>query len=68
LTQGERIIKYIEEFGSITTMQAFADLGVTRLASRIHDLRAAGYQIERETVRGKNRFGEPVHYMKYSLK
>ena len=68
MTQCERIIDYMNKFGSITTMEAFSDLGITRLASRIHDLREDGYEIEREIIRGKNRFGEPVHYMRYSLK
>jgi len=68
MTQCERIIDYIKEFGSITTMEAFSDLGITRLASRIHDLREDGYEIEREIIRDKNRYGEPVHYMRYSLK
>ena len=67
MTQCERIIDYINKHGSITTMEAFNDLGITRLASRIHDLRDDGYQIKRETIRGKNRYGEPVHYMRYSL-
>ena len=67
MTQCERIIDYINKHGSITTMEAFHDLGITRLALRIHDLRDDGYQIKRETIRGKNRYGEPVHYMRYSL-
>lgn len=68
MTQCEMIINYIKTYGSITTMDAFMDLGVTRLASRIHDLRDEGYLIEGETVKGRNRFGKPVSFMKYSLK
>lgn len=30
MTQCDKIIRYIKDFGSITTMQAFQDLGVTR--------------------------------------
>jgi hypothetical protein len=67
MTQVERIIKYMHDFGSITTMQAFTDLGITRLASRIHDLNRMGIEIEKETVSGKNRYGEPVHYARYKL-
>ena len=68
MTQCERIVDYINRFGSISTMEAFHDLGITRLASRIHDLRCEGYHIEREIIRDKNRYGEPVHYMRYSFK
>ena len=39
VTQCQRIIAYIKEFGSISTLEAFRDLGVARLASRIHDLK-----------------------------
>lgn len=66
MTQNERIVEYINEFGSITTLEAFTDLGITRLASRIHDLTEDGYQIRRETVKAKNRYGESVHYTRYS--
>lgn len=68
MTQCERIVDYINRFGSISTMEAFHDLGITRLASRIHDLRSEGYDIKREIIRDKNRYGEPVHYMRYSFK
>lgn len=67
MTQTEAVMKYMTEFGSITTLEAFNELGVTRLASRIHDLRGFGVKISREVVKGKNRYGEPVHYMRYSI-
>lgn len=68
MTQNEKIINYIKHFGSITTMEAFTDLGITRLASRIHDLTEEGFEFHRETVSGKNRFGETVHFVRYSLR
>lgn len=68
ITQNDRIIEYIKEFGSITTLEAFNDLGVTRLASRIHDLRVAGYEFETEFVSAKNRYGEVVSFKRYKLK
>lgn len=68
MTQCEKIVEYIREYGSITTMEAFTDLGITRLASRIHDLQSEGFNIEREIVKGKNRYGETIHYMRYSFK
>ena len=68
MTQCERIIDYINTFGSITTLEAFTDLGITRLASRIHDLTEDGFEFEREMITSKNRYGEIVHYKRYSLK
>ena len=38
-TQNQRIIDYINQFGSITQLEALRDLGVMRLASRISDLK-----------------------------
>lgn len=66
-TQCERIIQYMKDFGSITTHQAFTDLGCTRLASRVNDLKKQGYDIKSEFVSGKNRYDETVSYKKYYL-
>ena len=65
MTQCERILKYMDDFGSISNAQAFMDLGVARLASRIHDLRRMGIEIESETVNAKNRYGESTHFSVY---
>lgn len=65
MTQCQRIMQYLDTFGSISTMEAFNDLGITRLASRIHDLKRRGVAIQSETVEGKNRFGETTYYTVY---
>lgn len=66
-TQNERIIDYIQKFGSITQLQALQDLGVMRLASRMSDLKRLGYQVvsKKETV--TNRFGEKTPIARYSF-
>lgn len=53
MTQCEQILQYIEKNGSISTMQAFSELGCTRLASRIFDLKTAGYSIGKRTKSSK---------------
>ena len=68
MKQTERILKYINDFGSITSLQAMQDLGVMRLASRITDLKQAGYEIDSEFVHSKNRYGEPMRYKRYYMK
>lgn len=68
MKQTERILKYINDFGSITSLQAMQDLGVMRLASRITDLKQAGYEIDSEYVHSKNRYGEPMKYKRYYIK
>lgn len=57
-TQNERIVAYIRQFGSITPLQAVADIGCMRLASRINDLKRMGYRIRTEYITGTNRLGE----------
>lgn len=66
-SQNELVLDYISEFGSITILEAFRDLGITRLASRINDLSKMGYVFNRETEYGENRFGKKVHFTKYSI-
>lgn len=67
MNQCELILQYMRDFGSITTMQAFTDLGITKLASRISELIKQGVWIHKEQVSSKNRYGKTVHYMRYSL-
>ena len=64
MTQCQKVLKRIEDKGSITTMEAF-EMGITRLASRVHDLRRMGINIISETVYAKNRDGDSIHYAKY---
>ena len=67
MTQREAILQYIEEFGSITPMEAFSDLGITKLATRISEMRKEGFDFKIEMVKSKNRYGKPVYYAKYSF-
>ena len=57
-SQNERILKYMNDFGSITQYEAMQDLGVMRLASRISDLRRLGYPITSKMEPVRNRYGE----------
>lgn len=66
-TQAQRVLDYIEEFGSITQLDALQDLGVMRLASRISDLKRMGYPIKSEFDSVLNRWGEPCQIKRYSL-
>ena len=63
----ERVLDYIRRFGSITTRQAFIDLGCTRLSEYIRQLRLR-FDIDDEWIKTKNRFGETVHFKKYFMR
>lgn len=67
VTQCQRILDYMDQFGSITWLEAARDLGVARLASRIHDLKNMGYHIKSETKTSKNRYGEKTSFKVYRL-
>lgn len=67
ITQKQRIIKYIQDFGSITALEAIKDLGITQLGARIDGLQKDGYSFKKVWERSKNRYGEPVDYKRYSL-
>lgn len=65
MTQHKAILEYMERHGSITPMDAFADLGITKLATRVSELIRLGHKIRKTPTEGKNRYGEPVRFMKY---
>lgn len=67
MTQAERVMKYIGEFHSISSWEAYRDLGITRLAARIADLERNGVHFDRKREAVKNRYGETVYYTRYSI-
>lgn len=68
MTQGERIIKWCNEHGAITSFEAFMELGITQLATRIRELEQdKGYSFDREQIKSKNRYGETVYFTEYKL-
>lgn len=66
-TQRERVLQYINDFGSITRAQAFMDLGIAELSARICELQNEGYAFSKEQESAVNRYGERVYFTKYSL-
>jgi hypothetical protein len=66
-TQNQRILDYLDRYGSITQLDAWKDIGVMRLASRVSDLRRRGYPIASEMVEVKNRYGEKCRIKRYSM-
>ena len=67
MTQREAILWYISENGSITPMEAFSELGITKLATRISEMRRDGWDFNIEMVSTRNRYGKAVSYAKYSF-
>ena len=68
MTQKELVLQYIADFGSITPMEAFSDLGITKLATVVSNLRLKdGKQFKIQMEKGKNRYGKPTRYARYSF-
>lgn len=67
VTQKERIIQYMRKFGSISSWEAYSDLGITQLGARIDQLKKEGHEFRTEWENNKNRYGEPVSYKRYYL-
>lgn len=67
ISQKDRIINYIRQFGSISSWEAYADLGITQLGARIDQLKKEGYEFRTEWESRKNRFNEDTTYKRYYL-
>ena len=67
ITQRDRVLQYITDHGSITSWQAYAELGCTQLATRISELKERGYVFEKTRINTKNQYGDHTHYDMYKL-
>ena len=67
MTQHSLILDYMKEHGSITTFEAYEQLGITKLTTRISELRNGGFIIRQRAESGVNRYGKPVTYNRYWL-
>lgn len=69
MTQNEKVLKYMREHGSISSMEAFGTLHITRLSARIFDLRKSGYNIGSVYKRVTDTSGNFMYgYDRYFLK
>ena len=67
MNQKKMVLDYIREFGSITPVDVFKDLGITRLAAVVFALRDDGHDIHKEREHAYNRYGQKVRYARYSF-
>lgn len=62
-----RVFDYMTDYGSITTIQAFTDLGESRLSARIFELQKKGIHISGELIKVHNRYGESRFVKRYYI-
>jgi hypothetical protein len=67
MTQREAILKVLKSGDTISSMEAFAEFGITRLSAIIFDLRKRGYDITSVDEKTTNRFGGTVVFSRYKL-
>lgn len=67
ITQEDRVLKFMQDTGSITSWQAIQQFGITRLSAKIFNLRQKGYPITNKVIVSKNRYGDIIHFVEYRL-
>lgn len=66
-TQRQKILKYILEFGSITSWEAYKDLSITQFATRVKELKKEGYKFQTRWEKRKNKEGKFVRFKRFYL-
>lgn len=63
----QRVFDFIMDFGSITTLEAYTELGETRLSARVFEMKEKGIPISFEWHTVQNRYGEKRKVKKYTI-
>ena len=61
------IMEHLKAHKTITPMEAFSIYGITKLATRISELRRQGVQILGDWVETENVYGDKVRFKSYRL-
>ena len=68
MTQKEALLAFLRKNKKgITTYSAFEFLGISCVHKRVSDLEADGYKIDRQSIDGLNRYGNPCRVTRYRL-
>jgi len=67
MTQAERVLDYLESGNTITTLNAFNELGITRLAARIYELKEEGHDVKSKRIKVTNRYDEQCSVSEYYM-
>lgn len=66
-THETRLLDYLKENKTITSLDAIMKLHNTRISATIFKLRNKGYNIVTETTKGRNVYGDKIEYATYRL-
>lgn len=64
--QRQQVLSYIDQFNSISPLEALRDLGIMRLSARVWDIEHVdGIKLKKRMESAKNRYGKPISYARY---
>jgi hypothetical protein len=67
MSQEAKVIKFLQEGNSITSLDAFKFWGITRISARIYTLKKAGHNIVRQDIQVVDRKGQKATIGKWRL-
>jgi hypothetical protein len=67
VTRKERVLDAMRNYGSISPWYAINNLGNTRLAATIFNLKKDGHEITSTIETGTNKFGDEIKFARYYL-
>jgi len=65
MTQGEMILKLLDEYEWVSPVLCYRELYIYTLSTNISMLRQKGFRFEQRQVNTTNRFGKPIHFLEY---
>ena len=69
MTQKDRILRHLKDYGHITSWESFSEYGITRLSAIIYNLKHIdGYSFDEEWQTRINRYGEKASFTKHRTK
>ncbi len=66
-SQIDQILAVLESGGTLTALDALEDIGCSRLASRITDIKRRGYPVASRMVQRRNRYGRLCRVAEYYM-
>lgn len=67
MTQKDLVLMHLRNYGSMTSMDAIMEYGITRLADVVLKLKRDGHNIQKVDETSTNRYGKAVRYARYRL-
>jgi hypothetical protein len=67
LTKEQRIIRHLEDYGTINCIEAFGYYQIYGLSSYIQRLATKGYSFNKKNITVVNRYGEKHKIIQYSF-